>query len=903
MERQAETIFVADKRLVNMARIIALCFMFLGVSNVNVAFGATITNVTCTASSSNNSNPANRVIDGSGLNGFGEHSNSPFDLWLSVAPDMNPWIQFEFDTIFSLDEMHVWNCNHSSEAVIGWGVKNVRIQTSVNGVNWTLLTTTQFDRAPGFVPSPYNTAVDFGGVAAKYVRLNIQSNWGGLLPQYGLSEVRFIGDVGVSATLSVSSSAGGSVAAPGEGSYSFTQGTSVSIVASPQAHYQFVDWTGTAVNAGKVANARSASTTVTMDRDYTLAANFALDQCTLTTSSSSGGSVSTPGEGTFSYDYGTSVSVVATPQANYSFVRWAGTAVDENHVADVHAPETTVTMEGSYSLQPLFVMTNAFLYVDANATTGSLQDGTLDHPFAGIQQAIDAAQDGEIVVVLPGLYVESLNFKGKAIYVTSLASEVLVPGEKSYSLGAIDKTVIHGNNTSSVVVFESGEDANTVLNGFTLTGGRANAGAAIQCYGSGPTISHCLIAGNRGTQSGGAIACFDSQVLFLNCTIADNVASSGGAAVTCLDSPVVFLNCILWGNQTNSIHVISGHEPLVQYSTVQGTWFGVGNLGEDPCFVAPGFWVNKMDASIPLDAGQEDAVFVLGDYHLQSESGRYHLTQDTWHLDTATSPCIDTGDPAIGFDRESIPNGRRINMGAYGGTVEASRSTLADEIEFLSISEPDFTGEMSRCEITNTQYCVYLNDALAEGLIRVENDRVYAADYALRSEVYCLTYSESQSSQIMYLKGTFQVRERDGRDMGNHPVVCVGWHGATAFCEYYGYRLPTEDEWQAVADYDGTYIYGCGDSIDFSIANYGKANPLGLSSLPLTSPVGYYDGFGYGLCDLAGNVTEWTSSASDHSYIARGGSWANFGSYCTVDATFTYSPDSANAYIGFRVCR
>jgi len=139
--------------------------------------------------------------------------------------------------------------------------------------------------------------------------------------------------------------------------------------------------------------------------------------------------------------------------------------------------------------------------------------------------------------------------------------------------------------------------------------------------------------------------------------------------------------------------------------------------------------------------------------------------------------------------------------------------------------------------------------------------------------------------------------------MGNHPAVCVTWYGATAFCDYYKYRLPTEDEWQAVADYDGSYIYGCGENIDVTVANYNKENPLELSAMPHTTPVGYYGGFGYGFSDVAGNVTEWTSSPKDDSHIAKGGCWGNWGSSCTVEASFTYKPSTANAYIGFRVCR
>ena len=87
------------------------------------------------------------------------------------------------------------------------------------------------------------------------------------------------------------------VTTPGEGTFTYDYGTSVPVVATADLHYHFVNWTGTAVTAGKVADPTAASTTVTMEGDYTLVANFAIDQVTLTPSSTAGGDVTTPGEG------------------------------------------------------------------------------------------------------------------------------------------------------------------------------------------------------------------------------------------------------------------------------------------------------------------------------------------------------------------------------------------------------------------------------------------------------------------------------------------------------------------------------------------------------------------------------------------------------------------------------
>ena len=90
--------------------------------------------------------------------------------------------------------------------------------------------------------------------------------------------------------------------------------------------------------------------------------------------------------------------------------------------------------------------------------------------------------------------------------------------------------------------------------------------------------------------------------------------------------------------------------------------------------------------------------------------------------------------------------------------------------------------------------------------------------------------------------------------------------------------MPTEWQWQAVADYDGTFTYGCGTTIDHNKANYAGANPLELSYYPYTTPVDYYDSFGYGLNDMAGNVYEWTDSCYDEQCepdrrTVHGGDW------------------------------
>jgi hypothetical protein len=147
--------------------------------------------------------------------------------------------------------------------------------------------------------------------------------------------------------LTISSTEGGSVTEPGEGVFTYDEGTVVDLVATPGEGYRFVDWTG---DVGTIADVYDASTTITMNGDYSISANF-VKQYDLTISSTEGGSVTEPGEGVFTYDEGTLVDLVAEPEEGYRFDAWTG---DVGTIADVYAAATTIAMNGDYSITPNF---------------------------------------------------------------------------------------------------------------------------------------------------------------------------------------------------------------------------------------------------------------------------------------------------------------------------------------------------------------------------------------------------------------------------------------------------------------------------------------------------------------------------------------------------------------------
>ena len=153
-------------------------------------------------------------------------------------------------------------------------------------------------------------------------------------------------------SLTISSTPGGSVTEPGEGTYVYSNNTVVPLVAEADTGYQFVGWTG---NVGTIGNVTAANTTITMNGSYYITANFGLWQpepmVLLMISSTGGGSVTTPGEGTFLCPLGADISLVAEPDEGGQFIKWSG---DVDTIADVYAASTTITMDSPYSIRASF---------------------------------------------------------------------------------------------------------------------------------------------------------------------------------------------------------------------------------------------------------------------------------------------------------------------------------------------------------------------------------------------------------------------------------------------------------------------------------------------------------------------------------------------------------------------
>jgi len=219
-------------------------------------------------------------------------------------------------------------------------------------------------------------------------------------------------------------------------------------------------------------------------------------------------------------------------------------------------------------------------------------------------------------------------------------------------------------------------------------GNEARLGGGMRNSDSNLVLTNCLFADNiaYGTYNlnscgtldgrGGGLYNSNSTLTLTNCTLSGNCAGDCTGGICSFKSIVTLINCILWGNSQPHI---SG-DVTISYSNIQGGWGGEGNLDADPLFVRLGY----LDSNGTPDHAYDD-YWIEGDYHLKSQNGRWDPISENWVIDMATSPCIDAGEPTSPLGFEPFPNGGIINMGAFGGTVEASMSSLS----LGSITDPD----------------------------------------------------------------------------------------------------------------------------------------------------------------------------------------------------------------------
>lgn len=358
------------------------------------------------------------------------------------------------------------------------------------------------------------------------------------------------------------------------------------------------------------------------------------------------------------------------------------------------------------------------LYVDDDAPndpgpndssmSDSLEDGSPEHPFDSIQEAIDTALPGWEVVILRGRYDgndnRDLDFGGKRL---TLRSED--PGNPDI----VEDTVIDCDGDSSIgrehraFHFTSGETILSILNGITIQNGYQYIGGGIFCEnGSNPTIMNCIFRENRGVYGGG-IGNDNSNPIVANCTFIDNRVGDKGAGIFCKQQSNACIvnclfvgnyakweggaiynkdrsnpriinctfsknsadyaggaisseydtctpnidNCILWDNSAQSVTVrqaqIFGGISDINFCCIQGwTDGGLGVINSDPFFVNPNDNNYKLLSNSPcINNGSKEA-----------------LPNDSWDLDKDGNI-----DESIPFDLDGNPRiiDSNVDMGVY----------------------------------------------------------------------------------------------------------------------------------------------------------------------------------------------------------------------------------------------
>ncbi|UCD52355.1 MAG: hypothetical protein JSW27_06900, partial [Phycisphaerales bacterium] len=119
------------------------------------------------------------TVNGSGLDESDAHSIASGDMWAATAPEGAALsIEYEFDRLYKLHAMWVWNYNVQFELLLGFGIQNATVAYSEDGLNWTTLGEVTLNQATAAPTYTANTVIDFGGVSARHVRLTLNSGYG-----------------------------------------------------------------------------------------------------------------------------------------------------------------------------------------------------------------------------------------------------------------------------------------------------------------------------------------------------------------------------------------------------------------------------------------------------------------------------------------------------------------------------------------------------------------------------------------------------------------------------------------------------------------------------------------------------------------------------------------------------
>lgn len=248
--------------------------------------------------------------------------------------------------------------------------------------------------------------------------------------------------------------------------------------------------------------------------------------------------------------------------------------------------------------------------------------------------------------------------------------------------------------------------------------------------------------------------------------------------------------------------------------------------------------------------------------------------------------------------------------------------------QFDTEEEINYDYQMMITDVTVAQYVEFLNVAVADGALRVVDNAVVTeyhgdpfsnAKHEIRIDAgdYLVVPVDDPASPFKYDGTIFSVKE----GWEDHPMTNVSWFGAWKYCGYYGWKLPTEMEWEKAArGPEDNRAYPWGEGIFMNNANFYKSGDPFEEMATVgsrTSPVGFYNGktyngyttldsaSPYGLYDMAGNVWQWmgdiTPGMSDR--LMHGGSKATYDMDLRVWVTNSAPPAYYNVDVGFRCAK
>jgi formylglycine-generating enzyme required for sulfatase activity len=377
-----------------------------------------------------------------------------------------------------------------------------------------------------------------------------------------------------------------------------------------------------------------------------------------------------------------------------------------------------------------------------------------------------------------------------------------------------------------------------------------------------------------------------------------------------------------------------------------------------------------------------DPAYMFLQWSDNSLSGAIRTDWNVTHNISATA--------SFGIAMISVPPGMfTMGNGGWGDDLPSQSDELPQHQESLTgylIVTAISPYKIGTYDVTNQQYADILNWASPSGDLTDSSGAAYTDGDVYAAGQLLLAVNDPHC-QVTHANGVFGVRTRDGYSMAAHPVVCVTWYGAAMYCNWLsesqglvpcydtttwtcnmvpggihnGYHLPTEAQWERAAAWDASLsqhrIYGFksdwlftlplhgGDRCNYYIGSNVYVNPLGLTSEPFTSPVGWFNGLNIspnggvqtvdspspvgpnpvGCYDMSGNVWQWCNDWYDDIYyqtcqtlgmvsdptgplsgtnrVTRGGGWNNSGYECRSARRYSFAPNYAGHSIGFRLSR